>query len=598
MRLLSAILLLLCCQQAGAQTLLDSLERRYANVNDSSKVRSYLTIAAKIQNKDYKNCLTLCDKIISLSQQQRNKQTEAEAYLLKGLTNYFAGEYDQTLSYYLKAIQNFEAVHDLEGQAKVYNELGFFYRKQNDDSSCIRSFEKAFELASNANKPAMLATSLNNRGVYAQDHGQHEKAIELFIQAQQWYRQLGDSIGVSYTLDYTSVSFAQLQQFKKATDLQQQAYQLRLTYADTNAAALSLSNLADIEIQQRHTQQAIDYLQQCISISEKIAYKELTAHCYEQLANLYAQIGNYQQAYAYQTRFQQLNTSLFNENRSKQIANLQTRYETEKKLQQINSLRQENELKDARHRTQQYIWWGILALLMSSGGAAYHFFKRKQQRELDETIIREKELRNKAIIDSEEKERLRIARDLHDGVAQTMTAAKMQLESFMSHVKDTTMNPSLEKAFELIKEASVEVRAVSHSMVPNALLKSGLVAAVRDFVHRLGNDKIKINLLIHGLNDRLPENVETVVFRVLQELVNNIIKHANASEVTIQLTRDEKELNVMVEDNGNGFDTTNVKTNAGIGLKNIESRVSYLNGYVEFDSLPGKGTTVVIDIPL
>ena len=597
MRLLSAILLLLCCQQVGAQTLLDSLERQYANVNDSSKIRSYLTMAAKIQNKDYKNCLTLCDKIISLSQQQSNKQTEAEAYLLKGLTNYFAGEYDQTLSYYLKAIQYFEAVHDLEGQAKVYNELGFFYRKQNDDSACIRSFEKAFELATKASKPAVLATALNNRGVYAQDHSQHEKAIELFLQAQRWYRQLGDSIGVSYTLDYTSVSFAQLQQFRKATELQQQAYQLRLVHADTNAAALSLVNLAEIEMAQHHSSQAIGYLKQCISISEKIAYKELTAHCYEQLANLYAQTGNYQQAYAYQTRFQDLNTGLFNENRSKQIANLQTRYETEKKLQQIKSLRQENELKDARHRTQQYIWWGILALLMSSGGAAYHFFKRKKQRELDETIIREKELRNKAIIDSEEKERLRIARDLHDGVAQTMTAAKMQLESFMSHVKET-MDPSLEKAFELIKEAGVEVRAVSHSMVPNALLKSGLVAAVRDFVHRMGNDKVKINLLIHGLNDRLPENVETVVFRVLQELVNNIIKHANASEVTIQLTRDEKELNVMVEDNGNGFDTTIVKANAGIGLKNIQSRVSYLNGYVEFDSLPGKGTTVVIDIPL
>jgi signal transduction histidine kinase len=135
-------------------------------------------------------------------------------------------------------------------------------------------------------------------------------------------------------------------------------------------------------------------------------------------------------------------------------------------------------------------------------------------------------------------------------------------------------------------------------MIPNALIKSGLVAAVRDFVNRMGTEKLKINLVVLGLNERLPENIETVIYRVLQELINNIIKHAQANEVTIQLIRESNEFMLMVEDNGKGFDLEKTMQQQGIGLKNITSRVEYLNGQVNYDTAVGKGTTVIIEIPL
>ena len=162
MRYTIALFILLFFYQGNAQSLLDSVVQTYAKVHDSVKVRAYLDIAASIQNKDYPNCLLLCEKVIALSQQQQNKHTEAEAYLLKGLTNYFAGEYDQTLSYYLKSIQLYESVQDWEGQAKVYNELGFFYRKQQDDAACIRSFDKAFEFANNLQNKDLVKLLYSN----------------------------------------------------------------------------------------------------------------------------------------------------------------------------------------------------------------------------------------------------------------------------------------------------------------------------------------------------------------------------------------------------------------------------------------------------
>jgi signal transduction histidine kinase len=180
-----------------------------------------------------------------------------------------------------------------------------------------------------------------------------------------------------------------------------------------------------------------------------------------------------------------------------------------------------------------------------------------------------------------------------------MTAAKMQLEHFIeSSQTPISIHTSLKNAFDLLVESAKEVRSISHSMIPNALIKSGLVAAVRDFVNRMGTEKLKINLVVLGLNERLPENIETVIYRVLQELINNIIKHAQANEVTIQLIRESNEFMLMVEDNGKGFDLEKTMQQQGIGLKNITSRVEYLNGQVNYDTAVGKGTTVIIEIPL
>ena len=147
-------------------------------------------------------------------------------------------------------------------------------------------------------------------------------------------------------------------------------------------------------------------------------------------------------------------------------------------------------------------------------------------------------------------------------------------------------------------DAVKEIRAISHNLMPNALVKSGLVAAVKEFVSKLNNsDKLKINLEITGLQQRLEPTSETILFRVLQELVSNIVKHANANQISIQLLQHENEITLMVEDNGIGFDTSSKDEMNGLGLKNIQSRIAFLNGQFNIDSATGKGTTVVIEIP-
>lgn len=557
-----------------------------------------IRFATSIQNRDYTNCLVLCSYLDSIGVKQDNFHWQGESALLKGLTNYFAGEYQQTLLFYLNALSLFEKGKNLSGKARVLNELGIFYHRQKNDSAAIRSLQESYKLATRANDQGVMATSLNNQGILKQDFGYHQEAIGLFSKAKTIYQQVGDSIGISYTDDYTATSLAKLGQLEEAIRKQTASYTLRLRLKDSNAAAISLMNLAEYNYSLQKMSAAQSYLQQCMSLSKKIGYKDLLAATYLMQSKLFAHSGKYYEAYQNQLLYTTLNESIFNEKRSRQISELHTRYETEKKQQQIVLLTKENQIKAQRNRNLMILFCSLFGILFLSALLYRNYQKRKKQREEDARLMQEKDERNRAIIEAEEKERLRIARELHDGIAQTMTAARMQLEHFSEQAPELFQNSAaLQTSFQLIQEAAQEVRSVSHSMIPNALLKSGLLAAVRDFINRTSSHQLRINLVTHGLQERLPQNMEHVIFRVLQELVNNILKHAQANEVTIQLLREGEEFTMMVEDNGLGFDVATVM-DKGIGLKNIESRVSYLHGQVHFDSRPGRGTTVIIEIPV
>jgi len=200
---------------------------------------------------------------------------------------------------------------------------------------------------------------------------------------------------------------------------------------------------------------------------------------------------------------------------------------------------------------------------------------------------------------TEEKERIRISRELHDGVGQQIAALKLNLGLLCDQLQlEDLKQEKMLNLIALADDVSKEVRTISHNLMPNALLRAGLATAAREFLQQLANERIKIDFEVVGSKERLSHTQELALFRAIQECVSNILKGASATVVSIQLIRNEREINLLIEDNGEGFSSEDTLTAGGVGLRNIQSRLAEVDGEVDFDSHIGRGTIVNVHLAL
>ena len=373
------------------------------------------------------------------------------------------------------------------------------------------------------------------------------------------------------------------------------ALNIRQLLKDSFAIALTYSDLGVAMNGKGDYIKATSYLQMSNKLAETLQYVELQSNNYSELASVAQRKGQYQEAYEYYLKRSYLRDSLYAMEKTKQIAELNTKYESAKKEQQIKE--QHN-----RIRMQNFLFIGIGGLALLTGlliNSQYRRNKLRQEAQMKTELMKQQEMAVKAVIEAEENERQRIAKDLHDGVGQMMSAAKMNLSAFESEVQfaNDEQKKSLKKVIQLVDESCKEVRTVSHIMMPNALLKNNLAAAIHDFVNKLNNKTLQAHVNTIGLDERMDSNIETVLYRVMQECVHNAIKHAGATTLDISLIRDKDGISGTVEDNGKGFDAADKDNFEGIGLKNITTRIEYLKGTVDFDTAPGRGTVVAFHVP-
>ena len=244
-------------------------------------------------------------------------------------------------------------------------------------------------------------------------------------------------------------------------------------------------------------------------------------------------------------------------------------------------------------------WWAYTfytSLILGFLYLLYRFQLNRKLAKVEARRLKEKQILE-AFIEGEEKERKRVARELHDGLGAMLATVKMQINSIGNIFPNVSSISTYQKAESLIDEACQTVREISHEMMPQILEQQGLKIAVDDFCRTLSNNKdIAFNFYYHGDEHLLGNTHKITIFRIIQELLKNIIQHAQAKEVIVQLTIEENEVFLIVEDNGIGFDTS--KTPNGIGISNIRSRVAYLKGSMEIDSTIREGSTFTIQLPL
>ena len=205
----------------------------------------------------------------------------------------------------------------------------------------------------------------------------------------------------------------------------------------------------------------------------------------------------------------------------------------------------------------------------------------------------------RSMLEGQEKERARIARDLHDGLGNLLSTLKANVGSLKINFDSNKTAQIYTKASEMIDEACTEVRKIAHEMMPQALEKLGLKKALADLVLKMDSTHdFEASLQVYGKEQILDDSTNVMLYRIVQELLNNIVKYAEAKEVIVQITYSEDWLNLTVEDDGKGFEPDKIAPNKGMGLKSIAFRTQYIGGEYEIDSRPNMGTLVSINVPL
>ncbi|WP_292010703.1 histidine kinase [Chryseobacterium sp.] len=346
------------------------------------------------------------------------------------------------------------------------------------------------------------------------------------------------------------------------------------------------------------------------TLTEKTLIREANNRktIYYLLSNINELMGNPQEALSWQKKYSTLSDSLNAENVKLKINQLETKFNTSEKEKKIATLNAEKKDKELlMNKKNSYLWILGLAAFLFLSLLIFIFIVYKKNRKISEqkeinlqqkiTDIKQKEELNltKAIMESEERERERIARDLHDGLGGMLAGVKINLSSWSLTHLDNDHQESLLRIIHQLDSSVNELRHIARNLMPEALLNSGLEAALEDLCEFYTRKDLHIDCQLIGISKELTLNIQMNIYRIIQELLANSVKHSEANTILLQCSQSNDNFMITIEDNGKGFrETDHIKTKS-MGLHNLKNRVDYLKGQIEINS-DAEGTAITIEL--
>ena len=646
-----AFVSLCVCNNGFAQTIPDSLMQQLKHSsNDSIKVRVLLQIGESIEIEAPEKSMEYYNTALSVAKKTNNNECIFLTYINIGNCNIELNKMDSAVAGFEKAVYAARLLKDSVKVGRAFGNLGNVYLHKNEREKALEYYLYAAQLWENNKGKKYLPNLYNGINALLEEQRESTKAIGFANKAIAIATEIGDSIAMVDGLVNLSVSYNHLQEYEKAYQLLIQALPLAKRNGDMYQIVTICNNMGDYFMEKNNFSAALEKYEEMYGYAKQMGNKYylssatlalaqvnrklknyLNALKYiieaEKLANdvgeraelrdiysIRAQIeqemGNYKVSAEYYSKTVTLSDSLFKTSTSEKIAEAEARYQNEKKQKEIIQLQKDKEIQSLsikQKSTLNYILVGSLAALLIVGFLSYRNIRHrqqlaKQQDELQQQQIRELEKDKQLVaVDSllkgQEEERSRLAKDLHDGLGGLLSGVKFSISNMKDNLVMTPDNMAVfERSLDMIDTSIKELRRVAHNMMPEMLTKFGLDEAVKEYCNTINATKLLIvKYQSHGMESRLDKSVEIIIYRIIQELLNNTMKHAAATETFVQVIREGNRLNVVVEDNGKGFDMGLPDNNKGAGLANVRSRVDYLKGQLDIHAEPGKGTLVNIE---
>lgn len=564
-----------------------------------------LSIEKELETDEHKDALMKLKKIKENSLSNLNKAFYT--YLIAVGYNYDE-EYVTAYNHYLKAKKLYIANDSIEKAMHINLDIyNLFSGQENSSQAYKKYFDEAMAYAEKNQNEFMIARGYAAIGHNSFDEKKSHKSIKYYKKAIDLFKSQKDKGATSL---YTNIAAVYNEQLHKPDSalyyLNKQLIDIK-HYGDLEDLCCNYVNQAAAYYYLNQHKKAIEYLKMADNLPlqhYKVTYNQ---YINEFLYKNYDALGDYRNAYKYL----KLSTTYADSiNRAEQdiaLNDIHEKYKTKEKELENNILKSDIKL----NKIMLYTSIGLLIAGFVIASLLIMNSRRREKISRQEKLIEQQKL-EKALKDYElhsidmmlegqEKERQRIANDLHDNLGSMLATLKLNFENLKlrkMELRDEE-NKLYERTDELIEEAYQKVRGLAHAKNAGVFASEGLIPAIQKLAEKISiPGKLQLQVIAFGFKERLENTLEIAIFRVVQELSTNIIKHSQATEATIHLTDHEDNINIIIEDNGVGFDKKKIDTADGMGLQNIKKKIVQLGGNFEIDSTPGKGTTIIIDIPV
>ena len=640
--LIASLFIMLHCH--GEQSVIDSLMSAGKRLHNEDKVNNLINLSREYFVMGDTNSRRYSREAISLAKKIGFKEGQGKAYLFLGLSfnqnqldnadndsalKFYKlsskilseinhpwagfgyenggslmrnrGWYPEAIEFQFKALSIYQNAKDSLQCCKTISSIGYSYDRIGNHKEAIVWQKKAINLYSKSANASVIGLVYGRLGISYDELKMYDSAHFYNAKALLYFKEAKDSSYISQWLSNIGNTYIKEGNFIQAEKLIKQSLKFKVKDIDK---AVRFNNLGKIYIETKRYKAAESILDSAMRFALQFQRLETLSETYLRKYELYNVLNKPRQALDFFIKHSTINDSLQNDEKIKQIAYMKVKYETEQKENELLIEKAENEKLakekalvevSAFNRTKWIIGIsGFSLILLLLVLFINQRNKRKMQAERDAAVIKEKQAGLNAVITAQEDERKRIAKDLHDGIVQQIGSVILGWRRLISNKSDE--NSAEKHLLNTLESSSDELRALSHRMMPRALGELGVIAAIDDLLHKsLINTGITYTFEHFGLSQLLKDATEICLYRVCQELVNNLIKHSKASQVSVQVYNTEHYLMMIVEDNGIGFQPT--ETNKGIGLLNITTRVKALEGSVSFEPGVEKGTLITLKIP-
>lgn len=490
---------------------------------------------------------------------------------------------DSSLNYYLKALEKFESIHDKVKIASAYTNIGEVYAELEKNDKALEFYHKALLLQKESDDKYGAANTLSNIGIINKKCKNYSESENNLKQSARLFIEMEDMDAIAYVYNHLGELYALMKQWDKALDFYTKTLQINESIGDDEGIAFIKLYLANLYFQKKEWIKAEKNLDEGIELGKKLHMLDMLQKSYLLFSRIDSARGRNSEALEHFKTYSFYKDTIYNEESSRQIAEMETKYETAKKEQSIEQLRQEKILRELEIKNNRIIGASSMAVLIVSFILLFILYQSKQRKQRAKLLL-------KNTMETEDKERKYFAEELHDGIGPLLSTVKMYVNELDKEPVNSSTQELLIESNKILDEAISSARNLSHSLMPQNITEDGLIKSLHVFADRICLHGEPALVFDTGKTSPYGEWQQVVIYRIITELITNSIKHASTNLIKLSMNEDEKTLSIIYEDDGKGFDVEKaLKKSDGIGLINIISRVNLLDGTVVFLSKPEQG---------